>query len=222
MFIGHFGPASFFARQAIPLWHCFVAVQVVDYIFFPLVLLGIEHVEVVPNATAVNHFETIHIGYSHSLASAVLLSLLAYVIYPLLNKSAKRGGALLIAGLVFSHWILDLVAHLPDLPLWPHGHVVGMGLWAFFWPSLIVESALFVFGAIYFYIANRDRVTRLTPYALVLLITTAIALAWIGFTGSVPRDLQSGMIAAPFVLMLLTLGAFFVDQSLQKKDGVSR
>ncbi|MDG1826130.1 MAG: hypothetical protein P8H62_07670, partial [Henriciella sp.] len=59
-------------------------------------------------------------------------------------------------------------------------------------------------------------------YALVLLITTAIALAWIGFTGSVPRDLQSGMIAAPFVLMLLTLGAFFVDQSLQKKDGVSR
>ncbi len=30
-------------------------------------------------------------------------------------------GALLIVGLVASHWVLDVVTHVPDMPLWPGG-----------------------------------------------------------------------------------------------------
>ncbi len=215
MFIGHFGPASFFARRALPLWHCFLAVQVIDYIFFALIFLGFEHVEILPDATAVNHFHTIHIGYSHSLLSAVLLSVLAFFAYQRTNPAAGRSGALLIGALVFSHWLLDLVAHLPDLPLWPHGPVVGLGLWAFFWPSILVESALFSVGALVFFALNRDRATRWTLPAILLLIGVALALVWVGFTGAAPRDVQSGLAAAPLVLLMLTGLAYLIDRTLK-------
>ena len=217
MFIGHFGPASFFARRKLPLWHCFLAVQVIDYIFFSLVFRGVEHVEIVPNATAVNHFHTEHIGYSHSLISAVIFSVIAFWLYQLKNPSAGRSGALLIGALVFSHWLLDLVAHLPDLPLWPHGPVVGLGLWAFFWPSIIVESALFSVGALVFFVLNRDRASRWTMPAILLLIVVALALVCVGFTGAAPRDVQSGLAAAPFVLLVLTGLAYLVDRSLMSE-----
>lgn len=214
MFIGHFGPATFFARQTVPLWHCFVAVQVIDYVFFPFVFLGIEQVSILPNATAVNHFHTGHIGYSHSLLSAIIFSVIALWIYPKINPAAGRGGAFLIAFLVFSHWLMDLIAHLPDLPVWPHGLNLGFGMWRYFWASIIVESALFLAGAVFYYVHNQHRATQWTVAALTLLCVTALVLVWVGFTGPVPSSVLSGLGPAPMVLLLLTAFAYLVDRSL--------
>ena len=56
MFVGHYG-VSFAARArgyAIPLWVLFIAVQLLDVVWAPLVLLGVEKVRIVPGITASN------------------------------------------------------------------------------------------------------------------------------------------------------------------------
>jgi len=35
----------------------------------------------------------------------------------------------IVALLVVSHWVLDWLVHRPDLPLYPGGPKVGLGLW---------------------------------------------------------------------------------------------
>jgi hypothetical protein len=42
---------------------------------------------------------------------------------------AERRTFIVIAGLVVSHWVLDVIAHRPDVPLYPNGPKLGLGLW---------------------------------------------------------------------------------------------
>src|SRR6266550_3171169 len=74
MFVGHYGVA--FAvktpRNKIPLWVLFVAVQLLDFLWAPFVLLGIEKVRFVPGITATNALDLYYMPYTHSLIGAVL------------------------------------------------------------------------------------------------------------------------------------------------------
>ena len=45
--------------------------------------------------------------------------------------------------LVVSHWVLDLVTHVPDLPIYPGGPVAGLGLWRSFGATMVVEAIIF-------------------------------------------------------------------------------
>ena len=60
MFVGHYSVA--FAarteRNKIPLWVLFVAVQLLDFLWAPFVLLGIEKVRIVPGITATSPLHT--------------------------------------------------------------------------------------------------------------------------------------------------------------------
>jgi hypothetical protein len=57
------------------------------------------------------------------------------------------GVALLVGGVVVSHWVLDFVTHAPDMPLWPGSSPrVGLGLWRSVPATFFVEGALFVAG----------------------------------------------------------------------------
>ena len=142
MFVGHYSVA--FAcrteRNKIPLWVLFVAVQFLDYIWAALVLLGIEKLRVIKGFTAGSMLDSYFHPYSHSLITAVIWSVVAAFVYRtvcrrhdrLYNKSAP-----LIIGLaVFSHWILDLVAHPRDLPIYDNTAKVGFGLWNYRDPEI--------------------------------------------------------------------------------------
>jgi hypothetical protein len=48
---------------------------------------------------------------------------------------------------VFSHWILDLLVYVPNLPLWDNSMKVGFGLWRHLWISLPLELATLLAGA---------------------------------------------------------------------------
>ena len=59
MFIGHYAPA-FVAPAAggqIKLWHGFVAVQFIDYVWAVFILTGIEEMRVVPGFTEGSAFD---------------------------------------------------------------------------------------------------------------------------------------------------------------------
>ena len=73
MFVGHYS-VSFAARArgfAIPLWVLFIAVQLLDVVWAPLVLLGVEKVRIVPGITASHPLDLYYMPYTHSLVAAI-------------------------------------------------------------------------------------------------------------------------------------------------------
>ena len=79
MFVRHYGVA--FAvktpRNKIPLWVLFVAVQLLDFLWAPFVLLGVEKVRFVPGITATNALDLYYMPYTHSLIGALFWSAVA-------------------------------------------------------------------------------------------------------------------------------------------------
>lgn len=130
MFVGHYG-VSFATKRAdasIPLWVLFVAVQWLDVVWAPLVLLGIERVRIVPGFTATNPLDLYYMPYTHSLVAAFMWSAAAAGVWRLVTD-AKAKASLRVGLAVFSHWILDFIVHVPDLPLYDNTMKVGLGLW---------------------------------------------------------------------------------------------
>ena len=151
MFVGHYG-VSFAAKKgdaSVPLWVLFVAVQLLDFAWAPLVLLGVEKVRIVPGFTRTNALDLYYMPYTHSLVAAILWSAAAFALYRLAARGGNTAG-LVVAAAVFSHWVLDLVVHVPDLPLYDDTTKVGLGLWN--WPAtaLGLEAAA-LFGGMWLY-----------------------------------------------------------------------
>jgi len=131
MFVGHYG-VSFVAKRydpSLPLWLLFLAVQLLDVLWAPFVLLGIEKVRIVPGITRSNPLDLYYMPYTHSLVAALLWSVGAAVLYKLVAAGRRPRSAALLGLAVFSHWLLDLVVHRPDLPLYDDAAKVGLGLW---------------------------------------------------------------------------------------------
>ena len=159
MFVGHYSVA--FAcrteRNKIPLWVLFVAVQFLDYIWATLVLLGIEKLRVIKGFTAGSMLDSYFHPYSHSLITAILWSVVAALIYKTVcgrhGRHYSRSAPLIIGLAVFSHWILDLIAHPRDLAIYDNNWKVGFGLWNYRDPEFALEIALLA-GGIGLYIAR--------------------------------------------------------------------
>src|ERR1700751_38001 len=116
MFVGHYG-VSFAAKKSdpeIPLWVLFVAVQLLDVAWAPLVLAGIEKVRIVPGVTASNPLDLSYMPYTHSLVAALVWSAAAFATYALASGRRHAAAALIVAAAVFSHWYLDLVVQRPE------------------------------------------------------------------------------------------------------------
>lgn len=64
-------------RAQLPLWHFFIAVQFLDYLWAAFILTGIEKARVTPGFLAASPLNPYHMPYTHSLAAAPVWSLLA-------------------------------------------------------------------------------------------------------------------------------------------------
>lgn len=142
MFLGHFG-AGFGAKTLQPrvsLGTFFLAAQLAD-LLWPTLLLGIERVDIVPQATATNAFRFVYYPFTHSLVGELVAGLVLGLLYWVVKRNAK--GALLVGLLVPSHWLLDVVVHTPDLPLYPGpSPLFGFGLWNQVALTQVLEFAL--------------------------------------------------------------------------------
>ena len=170
MFAGHYG-VSFIAKKAdpsIPLWVLFLATQWLDIIWAPLVLLGVEKVRIVPGFTATSPLDLYYMPYTHSLVAAVLWSVGVAGAYRVLRRSEART-SVVVGLVVFSHWVLDLVSHSPDLPIYDNTAKVGLGLWNHpVWSSGI--EATLLLGAVAAYIRGRPtHRTAILIFSVVML-----------------------------------------------------
>ena len=73
---------------------------------------------------------------------------------------------------VFSHWLLDLVVHLGDLPIYDNVAKVGFGLWRDPLTALALESLLY-FGAVLLY--QRHRAIALSALGIIILAIQVVA-----------------------------------------------
>ena len=92
MFVGHYG-VSFAAKRAdrtIPLWTLFLAVQLLDVIWAPLILLGVEKVRIVPGFTATNPLDLYYMPYTHSLVAALVWSVVGAIAYVVGSAWARQ------------------------------------------------------------------------------------------------------------------------------------
>ena len=177
MFIGHHA-AAFAAKRVAPrvsLGTLFAAALLVDLIWPVLLLLGLEHVRIAPGITAFTPLDFYDYPITHSLLAVLGWSVAAAVLYRLLRKSTPD--ALVVGAAVLSHWVLDFVTHRPDLPLWPGGPKVGLGLWQSVPATIVVEVALFLMTlAMYLRMTRaRDRTGSIALWTLVAFLAIVYA-----------------------------------------------
>ena len=154
-------------EKRIPLWVLFLAVQWIDVMWSIFVLLGIEKVRIVPGITASNALDLYYMPYTHSLLGVLCWSALAYVVCQLFSQLRGTQTGLIVAAAVFSHWILDLIVHRPDLALYDSVGKMGLGLWNYRAAAFALEMAVLFGGAALLYRTAAHKV-RLAGFVVFL------------------------------------------------------
>lgn len=180
MFIGHFavGFASKKMNKSLSLPLAFIAVQFLDFIWPIFVLLGIETVRIEEGITALVPFDFTHYPYSHSLLMTVVWSLLFGFVYFISTKN--RQNSIILGLLVFSHWVLDLIVHRPDLPLSPFSdHKVGLGMWNYPLLEIVFEFGIFLLG-VYLYYTSKKPKKQFSFWSLVVVLLIFQIMNFVG------------------------------------------
>jgi len=213
MFIGHYGPG--FAAKAldkkIPLWLLFLAVQLVDVMWAILVLLGVEKVRIVPGITVTNPLDLYYMPYTHSLLAAILWSVAALLIYRYASRLGNWFSATLVGLAVLSHWVLDLLVHRPDLPLYDNTMKVGLGLWNYPVISSALEAAL-LFGGMFYYYKKTRPVSRGGRYGMIIFGFVMLAVQFSVFFGPPPPSDKAVATMALFSYVVFTLVAWRLEK----------
>ncbi len=172
MFIGH-NAVGFASKRAVPrvsLGWLMAAPMLVDLIWPVFLLLGIEHVRIRPGMTQLTPLDFYDYPWTHSLAMSLAWAAAYALLYFAISRYGR--GALILGLGVLSHWVLDFVVHRPDLPLWPGGPKVGLGLWNHPIAELGIEAALFAIGILLYRDATRpiDRTGSVAMWAFILVL----------------------------------------------------
>jgi hypothetical protein len=179
MLIGHYGP-SFAARRADPslrLWVFVLSAHLIDIAWTTFIIVGIEDMRIVPGYTRTNPLDLYYQPYSHGLPAAVGWAVAAAVVCRLVTGRLRS--AALVGATVLSHWLLDLLVHRADLPLWDDQAKVGLGLWNYPLLTLVIEGTL-AFGGIALVLARsasrRSRLRRGLPIVGVIVFGLQVGL----------------------------------------------
>ena len=214
MFIGHYAAAlalKKFEKRA-SLGILFLAVQFVDLLFMPFVLLGIERMNIVPGFTESTHFELEFVPYTHSLVGSLFWAAAAYAVFRWLFVK-KQSVALVIALAVFSHWILDLITHTPDLPLWTDDTMkLGLGLWNSAAATYALEAVLLI-GALWLYSRATQATSAIGKYGMPVFVVLMLLINIVNIYGPPPAGGKVEMAISAMVAYLLFAGvAFWLDR----------
>jgi hypothetical protein len=208
LFTGHysFSFAGKATERCIPLWLLFLAVQWIDVMWSIFVLLGIEKVRIVPGITASNALDLYYMPYTHSLLGVLCWSALAYVVCQIIPSLRGRRTGLIVAAAVFSHWILDLIVHRPDLALYDSVGKMGFGLWNYRDAAFALEMAVLFGGAVLLYRTAAHRV-QLIGFVIFL---AALQIFGTFFFPPPPSDHAAAMTAL-ISYIVLALMAWWVE-----------
>ena len=216
MLLGHFGAAL--AAKAIepslPLPALMLGTQLIDVVWAGLLLTGVEKVRMQPKYTATTDFELTYYPYSHSLPGAVAISAIgaagAAVLYPQLSGAAL----VILFAVVLSHWFLDLLVHVPDLPLLGDRYKVGFGLWNNRPLAMALEFGIFFAGAAMYLISLTPAQTDAATIPLAVVLGGLTLLQFQAFYGPPMKTVQQLALTALLIYALATAGGYWLDASV--------
>ena len=152
MFVGHFAIAFslILIFPQVPVWVPLVGVCFPDLLWGVLVLLGKEEVSVSRDSPLQKSLVFKKYPYSHSLVLTGGISLLVGGLLSVVLGSLVALPAFVLAS--SSHWLLDTVVHLGDLPVlgFDSDRKVGLGLWKWGRVAFLTELVLFILFAVAF------------------------------------------------------------------------
>jgi len=209
MFLGHYGVALALKRAEpkVSLGTLFVAGQLVDLLWGCFLLLGWEHARIEPGYTPVTPLEFLDYPITHSLVAALAwagVGAALYYSWPTRDTSRHWQASVVVGLAVASHYVLDAIVHLPDLPLaGGDSQKIGLGLWNNLGATLAVELLLFAAGlGVYATFRSRRHPLRLGRLLLVavLLLGTYLAAVF----GPPPPSIP--IVAASAITIVIVMG----------------
>jgi hypothetical protein len=212
MFIGHFAVALAAKRaaSAVPLGTLFLAAQFADLLWPALVLAGIERVEILPGATAFTPLDFVSYPYSHSLIALAGWGILVGALYLAFFGGGLPVGSAL-AGLVLSHWILDVVTHRQDMPLGLAGEPkMGLGLWNSVSGTMAVELTMLAAG-VWLYLRATRATDRTGSIALWFFVGFLLLVNTLNLFGPPPPS-SMAVAGAAHAMWLLVAWGFWIDR----------
>ena len=176
MFLGHYA-LGFGAKKLTPytsLGTLLLGAEFVDLLWPTFLMLGVETVRIAPGITRVTPLDFTSYPWTHSLVMGAVWAGLFAALYTFFRRYPR--GAMVLAALVLSHWLLDVISHRPDMPIWPGGGPrIGLGLWYSLPATLVVEGVLFSLG-IWIYATNTEPVDTVGRYSFPAFVITLAAL----------------------------------------------
>lgn len=215
MFIGH-DAVAFVAKPAAPrvsLGTTFLAVNWLDLVWPIFLLIGIERVEIDPTLPRLAPLDFAHYPWTHSLLFAALWGVGFGAVHFAFRRSVAA--AVLLGLLVLSHWLLDFVVHVPDLPLYPGGPRVGLELWRSVPGAVGLELLLFALGA-WVYWSRTEARDAIGRWALVGLIVFLLAIYAINGLSPPPPSARA-IAYVGLAGWILPLWAWWVDRHRRMK-----
>ena len=213
MYVGHYAASLALKRieKRASLGVLFLAVQFVDIVFFPLVLLGVERLNVIENFTQSTHFELEYMPYTHSLVAFLIWSGLAYALFRwvvIKNHSV----AVVVALAVMSHWVLDVIVHTPDMPLWNDASLkLGLGLWNNAVATYLLEAVLLLAG-LWLYLRATRAETKIGKYGMGAFVVLLLIVNIVNIFGPLQGDSKLLLaVSALASYLLFAAVAFWLD-----------
>ncbi len=219
MFIGHYGIALALKKYApkTSLGVLFIAAQLVDVIFFILVPLGIEQLRIIPGFTEASPFDLYNYPITHSLLGALAWAIGTFLLVrfiPLTSSydpAYRQRVALVLSAAVFSHFLLDIVVHTPDLPLVPgFDFKIGLGLWNSIIATVVVEMAILLVGCWMYLTSTHAGATTAGKYGIYAFIATLVIITVLTPFTSYPSELIAAVIAE-MMYIGFALVAWWID-----------
>lgn len=214
MFVGHLAVAlgAKKVEPKMPLAAGVAASYGLDLLWPVLLLAGAERVRVEPGATAFTPLAFESYPWSHSLLMVAVWAIIVVVVSTALSGDLKVGGVL--GGLVLSHWALDAVVHRPDLPLWPDGPVVGLGLWDSIAGTFLLEGTLLIGGVLLYRSIFKPK-SRQGTVALASLLALSVAI-WASGPYAPPPPSTTAIAVVGLALWLFVPWAYWIERTRER------
>lgn len=222
MFIGHYGVGFALKRiePRLSLGTLILGTVLLDILFGIFLLTNLEHARIVPGATVVSPFEFYDYPISHSATGAIIwsaLGFLVYLLWPSGDRHSRMRPALTFAAAIFSHFVLDVISHSPDMPLLTNDSVrIGFSLWNSLPATIIVEFSLFLAGVIMYIRSTRSSswVGKFGPAFMAVLL----GIFYLGgIFGPPPPDMEAVAFTITIGQLILTAIAYWIDGQMSNK-----
>jgi hypothetical protein len=170
-----------------------------DFLLGIFAAFGLEQAHVRPNF-ATRHYLTFTFPYSHGMVSLLLWGILLGGLFCWLDRRDRTRAFLVVAALVFSHFLLDALVHVPELPLLgENSPKIGLALWNHLPLELTLETLMAIAGLAIYWRLGGSRISR-WGIAIFTLVLTALTWTQLFITRPPsPSQLIPNWIIAPLV-----------------------